>query len=203
LLDRGWRIVGSDLSAGMLAEAREKFGPEIELLNLDARELPPIRPAPDRPGEEAFELVLLLNDVVNYLTEDGDLEKAFAGVRRNLDRDQGLIVFDVNSIELYRASFDVGVAEEMSEGGVEWRGLSKEIEPGGVFDAELSGAGVEPHIHRQRHWTIEQVEAALAASDLRCVALLGLEEKDGQILLSQPADEARHYKMIFIAEHQA
>ena len=200
LLERGWRIVGSDLSAGMLAEAERKFGSGIELINADARELPPIRPTPEHPDEGAFELVLLLNDVVNYLTEDGDLEKALAGVRRNLDRDQGLAAFDINSIELYRASFSSGVFEGMSERGVQWRGLSDEVEPGGVFEAELSGAGMETHRHRQRHWTFEQVEAALSASGLRCLAVLGLEEKDGQILLSEPADEAQHYKIVFIAQ---
>jgi SAM-dependent methyltransferase len=199
LLKRGWKIFGSDVSAGMLAEAERKFGPEIELLRADAREIPAISPSSDHPDEEAFDLVLLLNDVVNYLTEDGDLEKAFAGVRRNLNRDQGLAVFDINSIELYRASFSSGVSEEMSARGVEWRGLSEEVEPEGVFEAELSGAGIDPHVHRQRHWTVEQIEAGLGASDLRCLAVLGLEEEDGQILLSEPADEKRHYKIIFIA----
>lgn len=200
LLDRGWRIVGTDLSAGMLAESERKFGSRVELLEADARQLPPITPSSEHPDEEAFDLVLLLNDVVNYLTEDGDLEKAFAGVRRNLDPDHGLAVFDVNSIELYRSSFDVGVAEEMSEGGVEWRGLSEGIEPGGTFEAEISGEGVEPHRHSQRHWTHEQVEAALEASGLSCLAVLGLEEKDGQVLLSQPADEALHYKIIYVVQ---
>jgi SAM-dependent methyltransferase len=199
LLSRGWQIVGSDMSAGMLAEAERKFGPGIELVNADARELPSIRPSSEHPDEEAFELVLLLNDVVNYMTEDGDLEKVFAGVRRNLSPDHGLVAFDVNSIELYRASFSSGISEEMSARGVQWRGLSEEVEPGGVFEAELSGSGVEPHVHRQRHWKIEQVEAALEASGLRQLAFLGLEEKDGQILLAEPVDEARHYKMIFIA----
>jgi hypothetical protein len=36
----------------------------------------------------------MLNDVVNYLTERDDLEKAFAGIKRNLAPAGGLAVFD-------------------------------------------------------------------------------------------------------------
>src|SRR5262249_14134751 len=64
MLRRGWAIQGCDLSAAMLAEARRKFGDAVALDTADARALPVY-------GE--FELVWALNDVVNYLTEDGDV----------------------------------------------------------------------------------------------------------------------------------
>jgi SAM-dependent methyltransferase len=65
LLRRGWRVVGCDVSSGMLGEAARKFGPRVPLLHLDARELPPIAPLVGLANDEAFTLILLLNDVVN------------------------------------------------------------------------------------------------------------------------------------------
>jgi len=37
LLSRGWKVVGCDLSAGMLAEAERKYGSRVQLFELDAR----------------------------------------------------------------------------------------------------------------------------------------------------------------------
>ncbi|HMI82262.1 MAG TPA: class I SAM-dependent methyltransferase [Solirubrobacterales bacterium] len=197
LLARGWRVVGCDVSVGMLAEAGRKFGSRVELLNLDARSLPPICPSPGLSTGEAFQLVLLLNDVVNYLTEDGDLERALAGVARNLSRDRGLAVFDANTLALFRADYASDVREET--GGREWRGLTPEVRPGATFEGRLSGRDLETHRHRQRHWTTEQVKEALEASGLRPLAALGQREEDGRILLSPSPDEERDAKIVYIA----
>lgn len=199
LLSRGWQIVGCDVSTGMLAEARRKFGSGISLLHVDARELPPICPSPGSPTKEAFQLVLLLNDVVNYMTEEGDLERAFAGVRHNLAQDHGLVAFDVNTISLFRAAFASGESEAMSARGLQWRGLSDNVELGALHRAQLSGPGMKSHEHRQRHWKIEQVREALEACGFCCLALLGQREDGDQIHLVESPDEDRDYKVIFIA----
>lgn len=47
-----------------------------------------------------FDLVLSLNDSVNYLLGEDDLVLALAGMRANL-ADEGLLVFDVNSRSTY------------------------------------------------------------------------------------------------------
>jgi SAM-dependent methyltransferase len=202
LLARGWQMVGCDVSPGMLAEARGKF-PSARLIEADARSLPALAPDPESPSEQGFDLVLLLNDVVNYTTEDGDLERVFAGVQRNLKADHGLAIFDANTLTLYQGAFTAEMEERMSAGGLEWAGLSKEIGPGLIYEARLSGVGVEPHVHRQRHWTDEQIKDALEASGLRCLAALGQLEEEGRILLVDPPDEARDPKLIYIAAHSA
>lgn len=201
LLDRGWEIVGCDVSSGMIAEADRKFGSRVRLFTSDARSLPPLSTSEGLPAGEAFELILLLNDVVNYLTEDGDLEKVFAGVKSNLSHEQGLVVFDANTIALFREQFAPGVEGEMSNRGWEWHGLTNETASGSIFEAELSGRDVESHVHRQRHWPTEQIREALAACGLACVAVLGQREGDGQILLSDSLDEERDAKAIYVAAH--
>lgn len=199
LLARGWQVVGSDLSSGMLAEAKRKFGSAVPLLEHDARDLPPISPGPGHPEEAAFDLVLLLNDVINYMTEFEELESVFKGIRRNLNRDHGLFVFDANTLGLFRDNFASGLTEKMSEEGWEWRGLSEKAEPEGVYEAQLTGPSVESHVHRQRHWPVQQMTAALEAAGLRCLAVLGQREEGGRVLLSPSPDEERDAKVVYVA----
>lgn len=188
MLRRGWEIQGCDVSTAMLDEARRKVGDAVKLDVADARALPVY-------GE--FELAWALNDVVNYLTEDGDLERALSGMRANL-APGGMILFDSNTLSLFRSDFASGESEGMSVGGWTWRGLSNEIEPGGTYEAEVSGDGVETHIHRERHYTREQVEAAMESSGIEPLAALGQQEEDGQVVLVEPHDELRDHKTIYI-----
>jgi SAM-dependent methyltransferase len=196
LLVRDWQIVGCDVSQGMLSEAERKFGSQVQLLHLDARDLPPICPSPALPSEEAFQLVLFLNDVVNYLTEDGELEQVFTGFRRNLSP-EGLVVFDANTLAQFRTDYASDVTEERDSR--EWSGLTDEIKPGSIYEGRLSGNDLETHIHRQRHWTTEQMKEALEASGLRCLAALGQREEGERVLLSDPPDEERDAKVVYIA----
>jgi SAM-dependent methyltransferase len=202
LLARGWRVVGCDVSTGMLEEAKRKFGSKVRLLNLDARSLPliPLDGPPFQAGE-AFQLVLLLNDVVNYLVEDGDLERLFAGVAQNLSRNRGLVLFDANTLCLFQEHYASGASEEIRAKGWEWHGLVDDPTPGGIFEAHLSGRGVKAHVHRQRHWRPEQVTDALRASGLRALAVHGQKEENGQILLSGTVDEERDEKVVYVAAH--
>jgi len=163
----------------------------------DVRDLPRIRPG---HFADRFDLVLLLNDVLNYLTEDGDLERCFSGVARNL-APGGLVCFDANTLGLMRSNFG-GVDGGLSRGDWEWRGRGEEIVAGGTFEATLSGPGVEPHVHRQRHWTHEQILAALEASGLSCLARLGQREDGERIILDEVADEYRDVKVIYIGGHR-
>jgi len=198
LLSRGWRLFGSDVSSGMLAEAARKFGSAVPLLEHDARNLPPISPGADQPEESAFDLVLMLNDVVNYMIEAKDLELIFDGVRRNLNRDHGLFVFDANALSLFREEFLTGF-KETGTGDWEWCGMTDEAKLGGIFEATLAGRGIEPHVHRQRHWPVEEMTAALEASGLRCLAVLGQREAGDRVVLSDPPDEERDAKVVYIA----
>jgi SAM-dependent methyltransferase len=196
LLNRGWRVVGCDTSKGMLCQARRKFGDRVQLIHADARALDVIAQTND--GGQGFQLALLLNEVVNYLAEDGDLERVFGSIRRHLS-DDGLIVFDTNTLLWFRESFAAGKSEEMSGRGWDWHGLADEVVVGGFYEARLSGRSVEPHVHRQRHWTPEQVDEALERSGFRPLETLGQREENWQVILDASLDEERDSKAIHIA----
>jgi len=196
LLDRGWEVVGCDASEGMLDKAAEKFGSRVPLIQADARDLETIAPAEE--GVESFQLILLLNEVINYLTADGDLERAFAGIHRNLATN-GLVVFDANTLLWFRESFASGKSEEMSARGWDWHGLSQTVDRGAIYEARFSGQGVKPNVHRQRHWTPEQVEMALIDAGLSPLAALGQREENWRVILDSHIDEDRDSKTIHIA----
>ena len=75
---RGWEVYGCDASGGMLAKANAK---RIRTCRCVAR-TPPIC----RATSSEFDLVLSLNDVVNYLVGDGDLERCFAAAAESRSR---------------------------------------------------------------------------------------------------------------------
>lgn len=189
MLRRGWEILGCDLTPAMLAEARRKFGDAVPLEVADIRELPVFG---------RFELVWALNDVINYLVGDGDLERALVGMRANLGPG-GLLLFDANTLSLFEASFASGDDEGMSVGEWRWVGQEEVVEPGAVFEAQVSGGEIERHLHRERHWTENQVRAAMESAGLELLTVLGQREVDLEVLLEQPPDEQLHYKAIYIA----
>ncbi|MGN6814931.1 MAG: class I SAM-dependent DNA methyltransferase [Solirubrobacterales bacterium] len=198
LLERGWQVVGCDLSPRMLAEAKRKYGSCVQLFEADGRELPVVSPGPGLPTKEAFNLVIMINDTAAYMTGDGDLERSFGGIRPNLNCDHGLFLFDTNTLATYREAFTLGIVQQTARGR-EWFGLTEEAKPGIVYEARLSGRDVETHLHRQRHWPVEQIREALEASGLRCVAALGQREEAERIVLTDTPDEERDHKVIYIA----
>ena len=87
LASRGYDMIGVDGSADMLSEAYMKGADGILYLKQDMRE---------------FELygtvgaITCCLDSINYLTNDGELEKVFALAHNYLDPD-GLFLFDINT----------------------------------------------------------------------------------------------------------
>ncbi len=188
MLRRGWEILGCDVAPAMLAEARRKYGEAVPLEVADVREL---------PAFGKFELVWALNDVVNYLLSRDDLERALTGMRSNL-APGGLVLFDANTLALFEANFAGGASTEMSARGWRWDGLSGDVEPGGTFQARLSGDGVAAHLHRERHHTAEQVQEAMETAGLQLLTALGQQEVGEGVELVEPPDESRDHKVIYI-----
>jgi len=88
----GITVVGLDRSPAMLRIAQGRArdaGFSIEFVEADMRELGMV-------NTELFSLLTCFGDSLNYLTEDGDLQRVFAGAARIL-QPEGHLVFDVNT----------------------------------------------------------------------------------------------------------
>ena len=96
LLARGYSVLACDISPAMIEQARRKYPQHADsFLVADIRDLPNL-------GE--FDLVLCLDDAINYLLSQRELEEAFGSVARLLSP-SGVFAFDVNSLRTYRTSF--------------------------------------------------------------------------------------------------
>jgi SAM-dependent methyltransferase len=188
LLERGWRVTGCDISPAMLEIAEEKFGDRAELLLADMRELPDL-------GQ--FDLIWAINDPLNYLLSIEEFEATLDGMRRNL-APEGIALFDINTLVTYRTFFSREVAVDQNGRRLVWKGgLSPdEVAPGVIAEASFEEVGAEgsAHVHRQRHFPREEVEAAFEKVGLECVALYG--ELDGA--LSEGLDEDHHTKAVYL-----
>jgi ubiquinone/menaquinone biosynthesis C-methylase UbiE len=189
LLERGWQVTGCDISPAMLERARDRVGDAATLVAADMRTLPDL-------GE--FDLIWSLNDSLNYLLSQVELEAALAGMRRNL-APGGIVLFDVNTLTVYRTFFSKEQVVETNGRRLVWKGQmsSAKIEPGSIneahFEAEGEGAGAE--VHRQRHFPEAEVRAALETAGLRCLRVFG--ELDGD--LYPELDEDFHTKAVYLA----
>lgn len=199
MLKRGWEVTACDISPSMLELARAKAGDEARLSVADMRELPEF-------GH--FDLVWALDDAVNYLLSGEELERALAGMARNLGP-HGLLMFDVNTLRSYRTFF--AETEVVERGGrrLVWRGqTAPDVQPRSIcesrfeVEAPIGDAGkddrerVAMHLHRQRHFPEEEVLELLERAGLECLGVYG---HGFDAVPHQPVDELAHNKAVYIA----
>jgi SAM-dependent methyltransferase len=188
LLEAGWEVTGSDISPEMLERARERAGGRAELVEADMRELPSL-------GE--FDLIWAVGDPFNYLLEVEELEATLRGMGRNLAPD-GIALFDLNTLLTYRTFFSEEIVVEDEGKQLIWHGKlsSEEVRPGTFAEAhfEVPEQPGQTHVHRQRHFSEEQVRSAIDRAGLECVALHG--ELGGE--LSPGLDENHHTKAVYL-----
>jgi SAM-dependent methyltransferase len=197
LLRRGYSVIGCDVSAEMIYQARLKLPQHADAFSVaDMRDLPPL-------GE--FDLVLCLDDAINYLLTQEELEAAFEGVARVL-APGGVFAFDVNSLRSYRTAFAEAAIRDTSGVFFAWQGEADPDQGPG----EISSASVEIFAERddglwerrsmrhvQRHHTREAVAAALETAGLRRCSTLG--QHPGARLVAS-VDESTHIKLVHFAK---
>jgi SAM-dependent methyltransferase len=171
----------------MLEVAAQQGDGSVTLHVADMRELPHF-------GD--FDLVLSLNDSVNYLLGDDDLARALAGMAANL-AEGGLLIFDVNSSSTFASGYEE--VREVEHTGSRWVWAGKgEVAPS-VFEAEIAGDRLpEPVRQMERFRSQREVLEAMRSAGLRTLAACGMSEADGKVLLSESPDESRDYKLVFI-----
>ncbi|MFL5895510.1 MAG: class I SAM-dependent DNA methyltransferase [Thermoleophilaceae bacterium] len=193
LLERGYAVTGCDVSAEMLRVAARK-APAARLVNADVRQLPPL-------GD--FDLITCLDDSLNYLAGVDELESAFRGVAANL-APTGLFVFDVNTLAAYRSTFASDHCLDAGGRFFAWRGQESEsFTPGSsavalieIFSPRATYWDRAISVHRQRHFTPDEVRAALVAGRLELVAAYG-HRSDGRLF--DVPDETADDKRIYVA----
>lgn len=191
MIERGWEVVGSDISPAMLEIAREKVGEAVPLHAADVRELPVF-------GQ--FDLVWALNDTLNYLMSEAELEAALGRMKANL-APGGVMLFDLNTLRSMREMFTVAAKEVREVGGraMHWSGTAaaEDVRPGTINSArfDVPGEAGASHEHSQRHFPEASVLAALQRAGLESLEVWGDFEGEQY----QPLDEERHEKGIYLA----
>lgn len=90
MAEKGYSIVGVDISEDMLMVAKEKAiakGLELLLIQQDMGQL---------ELQREYDAVLCFCDGVNYIIDPGDLLNMFQGVYRHMN-DDGIFIFDISS----------------------------------------------------------------------------------------------------------
>jgi SAM-dependent methyltransferase len=197
LLRRGYSVLACDLSEEMIYQARRKLPDHADAFFVaDMRDLPPL-------GE--FDLVLCLDDAINYLLTDEDLEAAFECVSRVLTP-TGVFAFDVNSLFSYRTSFAQAEIYDTPGAFFAWQGEgTADHDPGEISSAsveiftERADGLWERHAirHLQRHHTPQAVASALESAGLRCCSALG--QRPGA-RLERKVDEETQIKVVHFAK---
>lgn len=134
LFERGYNMIGIDLSEDMLEIAREKdmdagySFDDILYLNQDMRE---------------FELygtvsaVVSICDSMNYITEPEELKQVFRLVNNYLDP-QGIFIFDMNTIHKYRDILgETTIAENREDCSFIWENYYHEKEAINQYDITI------------------------------------------------------------------
>lgn len=192
LLERGYEVVGCDLSPSMIAVAGERH-PGVELHVADMRRLPDLGP---------FDLVLCLDDAVNYLLDEHELGAALQSIRSVLTG-TGLLIFDVNTGLAYESAFarDRVVSDE--DRVLAWRGdgfddrqrlARATIE---IFTA-LPEPGTwtrEESVHIQRYWRDGELAELVTAAGMHVAGRFG--QRTGAVLDRAP-DPSVHTKVVFV-----
>jgi SAM-dependent methyltransferase len=195
LVGRGYDVTACDISPEMLAHARAKVNGDTALVEADMRSLPHL-------GE--FDFVTCIDEPINYLLEQDEVERTFASVALNL-RPGGLLLFDLNTLHLFRTSLTRDECYEQEGWLFVWRGHgSASTAPG-----ECSGFTIEAFTerpgggwtrlsnqHLQRHYPAGDVPRLLARAGLERVGLYGIAP-DGT--LDPHPDEDRHMKLFHVA----
>lgn len=197
LIARGYSVLACDISPGMIAQARRRYPEHADgFLVADMRDLPEL-------GE--FDLILCLDDAVNYLLSADDLAAAFSCAARAL-APSGIFAFDVNSLRTYRTTFSLDTVREGDGVLLAWKGESEPTFARGevgtarveIFVSRQDGLWERRSMrHVQRHHPPDTIRSALSCAGLECVVAgqhPGARLEDG-------FDDESHIKLVYFARH--
>jgi SAM-dependent methyltransferase len=193
LLAKGYDVTACDLSPAMVAEAQAKWGDQADVVVGDMRAL---------PWAAQFDLVTCLDDAVNYLVTERDLLAALSSMAMAL-APAGVLIFDINTLVMYRDAFGSDFEKRAGDTHFRWRGEGAGgVKAGGVWRAVLeieSGPVALSTSHVQRHWPLRTIQSVLDLVGFSHAVFRG-QETGGQ-LVGEP-DEMVHPKIVCLATSQ-
>ena len=195
LLELGCAVTGCDTARPMLDLARSKAGARAQLLERDITRL-------GKVGE--FDVVLCVNDVVNYVLDRDGVRRVMSGAAANL-APGGALVFDANTLRTFRVTFATSHVRVRRGLTFRWRGRATPgFGAGDVARADLDvvrGVGATRRccatsVHLQRHHPHDELVDAIEAAGLRLARVYG-QHADGR--RDSDVDDARHLKAVYVA----
>jgi SAM-dependent methyltransferase len=194
LLARGYSVIACDISEGMIREARRKYPAQADRFQVaDMRALPDFG---------RFDLVICLDDAINYLLTEDELQETFVSVAQAL-APRGVFVFDVNSLAAYRRYFVETTVRESEGLFFAWRGeASAQLPPGETATARVEIFAQRPDglwerrfmRHVQRHHQPGVLRAELRRAGLQCCSVVG---QHPGARMDETFDEAIHPKLLY------
>jgi SAM-dependent methyltransferase len=193
-LRRGYEVTACDSSAAMLAEAA-RAAPGVPLLEADMRALPEVG---------RFDLVTCFDDSLNHVGAEGDLTAALSSMAANL-ADDGLLLFDLNTLLAYRTTFAVDAVTSHDGMTFALKGESSPDAPPGceasVRVTIFAPAGDNLYTRAsarliQRHFPPHRVTTAIRAAGLECLGVHGVLH-DGSH--TREVDETQQLKSMYVA----
>lgn len=177
LYDKGFDVIGVDLSPDMLAMAYEKnyeADREIMYLNQDMREL------------ELYSTIgtaVCVCDSLNYITDYDDLVCVLKNVENYL-YPKGLFIFDINSDTKYSKIGESVIAENRDDVSFIWENTYDEGKKLNRIDLTLFSLDEETGMyyktteaHEQRGYTADEIKLAVKEAGLELVLI---EDMDGK-----------------------
>lgn len=166
LAQRGYRVVGTDVSEPMLQVARRKaaqLGLDIPFHQQDAAKL---------KLPQKFDLAICLYDSFNYILQEKQLLAAFRAVRRAL-RPGGAFFFDMNSLHSFQAELFTQQSEPGEVPGYRWTSQFDPLTMLAEVEMYFEPPQGEPFTiyQHQRAYLVEEIAELLEKAGLEIVQL--------------------------------
>lgn len=175
LKNKGYDMIGVDMSGEMLEIAREQEDEGILYLQQDMREF-------ELYGTVAA--VVCVCDSINYLLEPEELAQVFSLVNNYLDPG-GIFIFDMNTVYKYRDVIgDATICENREHESFIWENYFDEETFVNEYDLTLFVEQEEglfaryEEFHYQKAYEIEEVTKLLAQSGMELLAVYGENTKE-------------------------
>lgn len=195
---RGWNVVASDLSDGMLHVARTKAieaGMPVRFIQQDMRHI---------ASRRRFEVAICLYDSINYLLTFDELTSALEGISAVL-QPNGVFIFDFNTPHHFEESnHDVVAVDEEDLFGIYRNRFDSESEINTCdmtfFERSQSTFERWTERHTQRAYTREQMQMACSAASLsvnRVISLFPFLPDGGEV------ENVRRYGLVTTKEERS